>query len=83
MANTGIECPVDEPKVSVKWTKGSDFMDGSPRYTFEGRDPQDTYERFQVVIYTERERRYSHILKASGAPIMGMSGTTKRSALIR
>ena len=35
-------------------------MDGSPRYTFEGRDPQDTYERFQVVIYTERERRYSH-----------------------
>ena len=35
-------------------------MDGSPRYTFEGRDPQDTYERFQVVIYPERERRYSH-----------------------
>lgn len=48
--------PADEPKQSVKWKKYSDWMDGSPRYTFESRDPQDTYERFQVVVYAERER---------------------------
>ena len=52
--------PADEPKSSVKWVKRSDFMDGSARYTFEDRDPQDTYERFQVVIYSEREREYPH-----------------------
>ena len=60
MTSTVLEFPADEPKVSVKWTKGTDFMDGTPRYTFEGRDPQDTYERFQVVIYTEREQQYPH-----------------------
>ena len=48
--------PADEPKQSVKWQRLSDYMDGSPRYTFEGRDPETTYERFQVVIYAERER---------------------------
>lgn len=47
-------------KTKVKWQKGYDFMDNTPRYTFEGRDPQSTYERFQVVIYTEREREFSH-----------------------
>ena len=47
-------------KTSVKWTKGYDFMDDSGRYTFEGRDPANTYERFQVVIYTEKEREFSH-----------------------
>jgi hypothetical protein len=52
--------PKDEVKEAVDWIKGCDFMDGSPRYTFEGRDPQNTYERFQVVIYTERERKFAH-----------------------
>ena len=52
--------PEDCIKDNVQWTKGSDFMDGSPRYTFEGRDPENTIERFAVVIYTEREREYSH-----------------------
>ena len=55
-----MEFPKDEVKNKVIWTKGADFTDGSPRYTFEGRDPATTYERFQVVIYTERERRYAH-----------------------
>ena len=55
-----LDFPKDERKETVKWVKHADFMDGSPRYTFEGRDPQDTYERFQVVIYTERERKFSH-----------------------
>ena len=55
-----MEFPKDERKENVKWVKYGDFMDGSPRYTFEGRDPQNTYERFQVVIYTERERKYRH-----------------------
>ena len=50
----------DEVKNKVVWTKGADFTDGSPRYTFDGRDPATTYERFQVVVYTERERRYTH-----------------------
>ena len=47
-------------KNAVKWEKGCDFMDGTPRYTFDGRDPQSTYERFAVVIYTQRERQFSH-----------------------
>lgn len=55
-----MEFPKDEVKNKIVWTKGADFTDGSPRYTFEGRDPATTYERFQVVIYTERERRYAH-----------------------
>ena len=55
-----MEFPKDEVKNKVVWTKGADFTDGSPRYTFEGRDPATTYERFQVVIYTELERRYAH-----------------------
>jgi hypothetical protein len=54
------EFPLDCVKQSVKWVKSSDFMDGSARYTFEDRDPQSTYERFQVVIYTEREREFLH-----------------------
>ena len=55
-----MEFPKDEVKNKVVWTKGADFTDGSPRYTFEGRDPATTFERFQVVIYTEMERRYAH-----------------------
>ena len=55
-----MEFPKDEVKNKIVWTKGADFTDGSPRYTFEGRDPATTYERFQVVIYTERELRYAH-----------------------
>ena len=55
-----MEFSKDEVKNKIVWTKGADFTDGSPRYTFEGRDPATTYERFQVVIYTERERRYAH-----------------------
>jgi hypothetical protein len=47
-------------KTNVKWEKFTDFMDNSARYTFEGRDPSTTYERFQVVIYTQRERKFSH-----------------------
>jgi hypothetical protein len=57
---SNLEFPKDEVKSKVTWVKGCDFMDGSPRYTFEGRDPQDTFERFQVVIYTERERQFDH-----------------------
>jgi hypothetical protein len=57
---TMFEFPQDCVKDSVTWTKGSDFMDGSPRYTFEGRDPENTIERFQVVIYTERELEFDH-----------------------
>ena len=52
-----MEFPKDEVKNKVVWTKGADITDGSPRYTFEGRDPATTYERFQVVIYPQRKPR--------------------------
>ncbi len=60
MNNNNLEFPEDCIKTNVKWKKSLDFMDDSARYTFENRDPQDTYERFQVVIYTEREREWQH-----------------------
>ena len=40
--NSLLEFPTDETKEKVQWTKGHDFMDGTPRYTFEGRDPATT-----------------------------------------
>lgn len=46
-----------------KWVKGEDFMDGSPRYTFDGRDPQDTLEDISVVIYTERELGEDYVVR--------------------
>lgn len=52
--NNDIIFTTDVAKKSVRREKGYDFMDGSPRYTFEGRDPATTIERFQVVIYRER-----------------------------
>lgn len=44
----------------IKWIKGNDFMDGSPRYTFEGRDPAYTISNIEVVITAERRRKYQH-----------------------
>ena len=64
--NSLLEFPTDETKEKVQWTKGHDFMDGTPRYTFEGRDPATTYERFQVVIYTEWNTG-THMIPATGA----------------
>lgn len=40
-----------------KWDKYTDWLDGSPRYSFEGRDPESTLNRFTVVIYRERITR--------------------------
>jgi len=57
--------PPDEPKEKVKWQERSDFIDGSPRYTFEGRDPATTIERFQVAIYAEKKREYAHDPRSS------------------
>ena len=39
----------------IRWEKSYDFMDNSPRYSFDGRDPQNSLEDIQVVIYTEKE----------------------------
>lgn len=44
----------------IKWVKGEDWIDNLPRYTFEGRDPQVTVSDIQVVITTERKRKWSH-----------------------
>ena len=45
-------------KPTKKWIKGCDPFDGTPRYTFEGRDPSFTYSSIAVVITTERRRKY-------------------------
>lgn len=50
-----------EEKIKVKWEKGQDFMDGSPRYTFGGRDPQDTLEDIALVIYAEQEFEFFRV----------------------
>ena len=50
-------------KLTKKWTKGADFMDNSPRYSFDGRDPSYTCERLRVVIYQERVRPYPRFPK--------------------
>lgn len=47
-------------KKSIKWEKSYDFIDNSPRYSFEGRDPQVTVSDIEVVIYIERERKFPH-----------------------
>lgn len=43
---------------AAKWVKGEDWLDGSPRYSIEGRDPSSTLERISVVVVTEREAGY-------------------------
>jgi hypothetical protein len=43
-----------------KWEKGYGFMDSSPRYTFEGRDPSNTLEIIRVVIYQEIEPEWEY-----------------------
>ena len=64
--NSLLEFPTDETKEKVQWTKGHDFMDGTPRYTFEGRDPATTYERFQVES-TQSGNTGTHMIPATGA----------------
>ena len=47
-------------KTKIKWRKGYDFIDNTPRYSFEGRDPQVTVSDIRVVIYSQYERKFSH-----------------------
>lgn len=47
-------------KQKIKWVKGYDFIDNTPRYSFEGRDPQVTVSDIEVVIYSQCERKFSH-----------------------
>ena len=63
-SNHALVFPEDIVKKSVKWKKYSDFMDNTPKYSFEGRDPENTLERFAVVIYTEIEPEYAHDIKS-------------------
>ena len=49
--------------MSKKWTKGYDWLDNSPRYTFEDRDPCNTLETIRVVVYQVMENEYSHNTK--------------------
>ena len=37
----------------IKWEKGYDFIDNSPRYSFENRDPSITVKKISVVIVQE------------------------------
>lgn len=49
--------------MAKKWTKGYDWLDDSPRYTFEDRDPCNTSETIRVVIYQEMEGEYGYNTK--------------------
>lgn len=51
---------MQDNKLTKKWIKGYDFMDDSPRYTFEERDTQDTLSTIRVVIYQESEPEYQY-----------------------
>jgi hypothetical protein len=45
-------------KQKIQWQKGIDFIDNSPRYTFENRDPSYTSSIIRVVIYQEKIPEY-------------------------
>ena len=55
-----IVSDLDCKKNAVKWTKGCDPFDNSPRYTFENRDISYTLDRFQVVICVKKEPEYKY-----------------------
>ena len=44
-----MEFPKDEVKNKVVWTKGADFTDGSPRYTFEDATPPRPMNDFRSL----------------------------------
>ena len=46
-------------KLTKVWEAGKDWLDNSPRYTFEGRDPSYTYANITVVITKETAREYT------------------------
>ena len=50
--------------MKILWEKSEDWIDGTPRYTIKGRDPQNSAADLQVVITTERKRKYSHDSKS-------------------
>ena len=52
-------------KQQIQWIKGCDPFDGTPRYSFEGRDPSVTVSAIGVVITAERRRKYAHDPKSS------------------
>ena len=52
-APAASEVAVQLPE-KLEWIKGEDFIDGSPRYSLEGRDPSNSVARIRVVIYQEK-----------------------------
>ena len=44
------------------WRKGEDWLDGTARYSIEGRDPSDTIERISCIVYVE------HVTPRRGEP---------------
>ena len=72
-----MEFHKDEVKNKVVWTKGADFTDGSPRYTFEGRDPATTFERFRSLSMQSGSADMHTTPEASVITIMVMCVTTK------
>ena len=52
-------------KQRIQWIKCCDPFDGTPRYSFEGRDPSVTVSAIGVVITAERRRKYAHDPKSS------------------
>jgi len=51
---------MNKVQTNIKWSKGQDPFDGTPRYTFEGRDPSNTVSDITVVICSQYERKFRH-----------------------
>ena len=72
-----MEFHKDEVKNKVVWTKGADITDGSPRYTFEGRDPATTMNDFRSLSIQRWSADMHTTPEASAITIMVMCVTTK------
>ena len=66
----GVQAPQTTPEMEqapaqalllpdvLPWDRGADFMDGRPRYSIRGRDPQNSLDRVQAVVYQQREPEF-------------------------
>ena len=43
---------------SLKWIKGEDFIDHTPRYVIQDHEYGNSYYRFQLVITSERIKQW-------------------------
>lgn len=72
-----MEFPKDEVKNKIVWTKGADFTDGSPRYTFEDATPPRPMNDFRSLSIQRWSADMHTTPEASVITIMVMCVTTK------